>query len=106
VVTEAVRAELDDLRRRLLSKSADAADLELGVIERRVQARLARDFRPLPRMINATGVILHSGLGRAPLPDAANRAIAAMGRYHLLEVDRERAIAGRATRAARCFCAH
>ncbi len=99
-VTDAIRAELDALRRRLLTKSADAADLDPAVIAGRVRKRLARDFRPLPRMINATGVILHSGLGRAPLPEAAMRALSAMGHYHLLEVDREKG--DRRARDTRC----
>ena len=42
------------------------------------------------RVINATGVIVHTNLGRAPWPDAAIRAAAeAAGGYLLLELDRE-----------------
>jgi L-seryl-tRNA(Ser) seleniumtransferase len=41
------------------------------------------------RAINATGVILHTNLGRAPWPEAAIRAAEAAGRsYLLLEIDR------------------
>jgi L-seryl-tRNA(Ser) seleniumtransferase len=43
----------------------------------------------MPRALNATGVILHSGLGRAPLPPRAADAVArAAAGYALLEVDR------------------
>jgi L-seryl-tRNA(Ser) seleniumtransferase len=51
-------------------------------------------------VINATGVILHTGLGRAPLPRAAVRAAArAAEGYADLEVDRESGRRG--TRSAR-----
>ena len=59
----------------------------------------------LARVINATGVVLHTGLGRAPLPAAAAEAAvrAAVG-YSDLEIDRETGGRGRrggARRAAR-----
>jgi L-seryl-tRNA(Ser) seleniumtransferase len=54
----------------------------------------------LARVINATGVVLHTGLGRAPLPIAAAEAAArAASSYSDLEV--ERASGGRGRRTAR-----
>jgi L-seryl-tRNA(Ser) seleniumtransferase len=52
-------------------------------------ARLAAEARPSLRpAINATGVVLHTGLGRAVLPAAAARAVAAAAAGHsLLEID-------------------
>ncbi len=100
LVAEAIRIELDDLRLRLRKGRAGQRDLDNATIVEHVLARLSRDFRPLPRMINGTGVILHSGLGRAPLPRAASDAIADAGHYHLLEVDRERG--DRRARDTRC----
>jgi L-seryl-tRNA(Ser) seleniumtransferase len=46
-------------------------------------------LRPsLRRVLNATGVIVHTNLGRAPLPEAALRAVLeAAGRYSNLEYD-------------------
>lgn len=38
-------------------------------------------------VINATGILLHTGLGRAPLSDAAIDAAAGAGRYAIVEVD-------------------
>ncbi len=50
---------------------------------------LAEQCRPvLRRVINATGIILHTNLGRAPLAEAAVRAVAAVaGGYCNLEMD-------------------
>ncbi|MFL5767996.1 MAG: L-seryl-tRNA(Sec) selenium transferase [Actinomycetota bacterium] len=51
--------------------------------------------------INATGVILHTGLGRAPLPANAAKAAAKVARsYSDLEVDRARGLRGKRTTRA------
>ncbi len=88
-VVDALREELDSVRARLKSgaeASVDPADLLAGALER-LRARRAPK---LCRVINATGVILHTGLGRAVLPKAALDAIASEQRgYSLLEVERE-----------------
>jgi L-seryl-tRNA(Ser) seleniumtransferase len=50
----------------------------------------------LRRVINATGVILHTNLGRAPLPEAARLAISnEAARYCTLEYDVEEGVRGR-----------
>jgi L-seryl-tRNA(Ser) seleniumtransferase len=74
------RAELADRRRELLAGGAAEGDPLDGA-----RARLRPSLR---RVLNATGVIVHTNLGRAPLADAARAALvdAAHG-YANLEID-------------------
>jgi L-seryl-tRNA(Ser) seleniumtransferase len=60
-------------------------------------AALSRRFAPtLTRAINATGVLLHTNLGRAPLGDAARVAVEQVARgYATLEYDAETGQRGR-----------
>jgi L-seryl-tRNA(Ser) seleniumtransferase len=70
-VTDATRAVLGSLRQEISDGrlDANAVDLALSGLEsaiiRRVRQSLKYSLRPV---INATGVILHTNLGRAPLP--------------------------------------
>jgi L-seryl-tRNA(Ser) seleniumtransferase len=58
----------------------------------------ARATFGLSGVINATGVVLHTNLGRAPLPDGAVRAVARTARHYSdLEVERETGKRGRRT---------
>ena len=92
-VTEAARAVATALRQEIASGRLDARGLELAVsgiaeaIERRLRQSLAYSLRPV---INASGVILHTNLGRAPLPRAALERIAEVaGTYSNLEFEIE-----------------
>jgi L-seryl-tRNA(Ser) seleniumtransferase len=83
---ELVRAALEAARERLRSGGALATEDDVAE-EARASAtrRLARRTR---RVINATGVVLHTNLGRAPLGEAARAALAREGGgYVSLEVD-------------------
>jgi len=62
----------------------------------------AADAGPVPaRVINATGVILHTNLGRAPWPEAAiAAAVAAAAQYGYLELDEATGRRGRRHRVA------
>jgi L-seryl-tRNA(Ser) seleniumtransferase len=86
----ASRRVLVELRRELReAERAGPPDLEaLAARTRRLAAEIER---PWPRpVLNATGVVLHTNLGRAPLPEGAAQAMArAAGGYTDLELDLE-----------------
>ena len=75
----------DELRRNLLIE----AQRRLSELNRREKAT------GLTRVINATGVILHTNLGRAPLSANARRAIEMASGYCSLEYDVEAGERGR-----------
>src|SRR4051812_21616994 len=96
---DALRAETAALRERLGSGEIGAVTLAEAVeaIERGSEARLRAAIRPsLVRVINATGVIVHTNLGRAPLSQAAlARVNQVAGGYTNLEYDVARGARGR-----------
>jgi L-seryl-tRNA(Ser) seleniumtransferase len=67
------------------------AGREPGPLEEAVLAEIARARRPsLRRVLNATGVLVHTNLGRAPLAEAALARVAEVGAgYSNLEYDVE-----------------
>jgi len=83
---EGIREALEDLRREVL---AGKPCPEIGAIEREIVARLGETARgSLRPVVNATGVVLHTNLGRAPLSEEAVRAMAsAAPSYTNLEYD-------------------
>jgi len=91
VVLGWIREELTQLRRRLLegekpgSRAAVIDDLTDRLSERSRQSDRSR----MGSVINATGVILHTGLGRAPLSRAAITALSDVAGAANVEVDLE-----------------
>lgn len=85
----AARAAIEAAREWVLA--GEAAPLEEGLVAAATD-RLALMARPsLRRVINATGVVLHTNLGRAPLaPAAVARVTEVAADYSNLEYDLER----------------
>jgi L-seryl-tRNA(Ser) seleniumtransferase len=81
-----IRTALDDLRQSILAgASAPATQSILQDIQTRFKKRRLHQIQPV---INATGVIIHTNLGRAPLSTAALASIQAVaGSYSNLEFD-------------------
>jgi L-seryl-tRNA(Ser) seleniumtransferase len=80
---------LDELRETVRA-GAEREVPDADAVAQRVRARLDALFGPHPRrVINATGVLLHTNLGRAPLGDAAIEAAVAASGYCDLEVELE-----------------
>ncbi len=93
LLTEAIRQVLAAIRERA---TAGQDPPEQDAILARAISIAARTAYGLAPVINATGVILHTGLGRAPLPPAAAEAAArAAVTYADLEVERESGKRGR-----------
>ena len=92
-VTDAARAVLARLRNEIASGLLDEAALRLalqgivGGIEGQLRQALGHSLRPV---INATGVILHTNLGREPLAESAfSHMRETAGRFSNLEFDIE-----------------
>ena len=86
LTVDALRAALDDARQRI--RAGESAP-ETDALVESASARLEEWVTPRPRpVINATGVIIHTNLGRAPLSDEAVAAMeAAAAGYSDLEYD-------------------
>jgi L-seryl-tRNA(Ser) seleniumtransferase len=80
-----------DAARRVLERAREEirAGAEPADLAGRLRAELERARRPrLRRVLNATGVVVHTNLGRAPLPDGALERLREVGRgYSNLEYD-------------------
>jgi L-seryl-tRNA(Ser) seleniumtransferase len=85
-IVASARELIAEERRRL---TGDAMPRELSALAAELAGRLSAMTRPgPPRALNATGVIVHTNLGRAPWADAAVEAAARAARgYVLLELD-------------------
>jgi L-seryl-tRNA(Ser) seleniumtransferase len=100
-VVEAVREVAEQIRRDIAATRGSAppatgpgawlesAEAVMATFEQHVEARLRRRFRSSLRpVINATGVIVHTNLGRAPLAETVFARVAEVSRgYATLEYD-------------------
>jgi L-seryl-tRNA(Ser) seleniumtransferase len=101
-IARAVMAEIRTLVRNqeFISENGNYQEALLAEAVRRMQASARREGQSgIQAVINATGVVLHTNLGRAPLSEAARTAINEAARYCSVEYDLESG--GRGGRAAR-----
>ena len=92
-VTDAIRAVMSRLREEISNGLLDASSLQIalnglpGAVAAQLRKSLSHSLRPV---INATGVILHTNLGRAPLaPVALDRIRDTASQYSNLEFNLE-----------------
>lgn len=87
-VTEAVRRTLDALRENILSGAVTELPCEEALCAEIAEACRSARLPSLRSVINATGVVLHTNLGRAALSRRALRAAEDISRgYSTLEYD-------------------
>lgn len=91
ILVDAVRAVLDEARTRLAAEPGGPVDKEalqrtlVDRVNQRVRAAAVPHYR---KAINATGIILHTALGRAVLPARAIRQIQEeLSGYSVVQVD-------------------
>jgi L-seryl-tRNA(Ser) seleniumtransferase len=87
-IVQALREAAAEVRAGLAASSLDS-DAAALLVERLARERLSDASRPsLRRVVNATGVVIHTNLGRSPLSIPALDRIAALGAgYSNLEFD-------------------
>lgn len=100
LVVEGVRAALEEARRRMLrAEAVDASEEAIGADALRRAERLRR---PLRSVVNATGVVLHTGLGRSVLaPEAVEALVDVASGYAPVELDMASGQRGRRETAPR-----
>lgn len=87
LVVEALRQATDGVREALLAGDAEEVTAE-EIVCAASGLLAAASRRSLVRVINATGIVVHTNLGRSPLAEAAVRAVEEVARgYSTLEYD-------------------
>jgi L-seryl-tRNA(Ser) seleniumtransferase len=86
---EAAQRAVEEVRRQLLDEQAPLPDLDPAAVAARAASILAQLETPsLRRVLNLTGTVLHTNLGRAPLAASALQAVGDVSRgYSTLEYD-------------------
>ncbi len=92
LVKRMLNRAMDELREEIRAGAATLDDCSITAVVRRAEKLGAFFLGPkLRRVINATGVIVHTNLGRSPLSDwVVDRIVAAATGYSNLEYDLEK----------------
>ncbi|MBN2477650.1 MAG: L-seryl-tRNA(Sec) selenium transferase [Pirellulales bacterium] len=89
VVVSTVRTVLDEMRNEVQTAASEKTLPSVSDLAERIAQRIVAGEVPALRpAINATGILLHTGLGRSPLAEAAIEEMAAVARdYASVELD-------------------
>ena len=99
-LAQSVREAVDAVRQRILAGEEPDESID-AIAARAAQQALSLERPSLRRVINATGVIVHTNLGRSPLaPEAAAAVNDVIGGYSTLEYNTDRLERG--SRHAHC----
>ena len=106
--TELCRSVIEEIRTQV-GKPSDKEHSKASLIALS-ESKLANEWQSerlsgINRVINATGVVIHTNLGRAPLSENARRAIAEASGYCTLEYDIQTGKRGRRGRRAESLLA-
>ncbi|MCH2209915.1 MAG: L-seryl-tRNA(Sec) selenium transferase [Fuerstiella sp.] len=95
-LTHCVRVVLDDLRSQVRARPDSIPEMTLAAVARRtVEAAQQLKLRRMNSVINATGVVLHTNLGRAALSDSATTRILQAAKATNVELDLDSGRRGR-----------
>lgn len=105
-VRDWARDILEDYRTQMGTQTPGTNRPHIDLIVRDLESIAERQHRQrLQRVVNGTGVILHTNLGRAPLADAARQAMAEVAGYSNLELNLDTGTRGhRMDRAETMWC--
>lgn len=89
LIVEAIRTSINEARGRIASSSASVKTVNLNTLISKVKKLVEEAHQPsLRKVINATGVVIHTNLGRSPLPQKAIEAMVNISSgYSNLEMD-------------------
>ena len=104
-VTAWIREILGDMRNgQSEDLSPDASEVEADVVHRLEEVALSASSQRLRKVINGTGIVIHTNLGRAPLAPAAVDAMIAAAACTNLEVDLSTGQRGKRGPAVEILC--
>ena len=88
VIVESVREAIEKLREAILSGRTEGLSDQTALMDEIIESITEKKKPTLRRVLNATGVVLHTNLGRAQLSRAAAKAVSEIAdNYSTLEYD-------------------
>ena len=97
LIREAAQEAVEWLRRQILDEQSPLPEIDLNTVAAKVVKMVIEKSQPsLKRVINVTGTVLHTNLGRAPLSQEAIQAISEVAQgYSNLEYELDQGVRGK-----------